>query len=108
VDPAPGGIPTFAYTREYPIPPTANARHRLPDETGAESQKPDGKTRHEIRGEDRHALHIVEQRSDPGICKIPDHRTVWEEKQQYEKAPTTMIPTVSHDAYEEDGSAFKL
>ena len=24
---------------------------------------------------------VVEQRSDPGICKIPDHRNVWEEKE---------------------------
>jgi hypothetical protein len=51
---------------------------------------------------------VVQQRSDPGICKIADHGNVWEEKEQYEKAPTTMIPAISHNAHEEDASAFKL
>jgi hypothetical protein len=51
---------------------------------------------------------VVDQSSYPGIGKITDHRNVRDEKEQNEKAPTAMIPMISHDTQEEDAGAFKM
>jgi hypothetical protein len=43
-----------------------------------------------------------------GNWKITDLRNVRDEKEQNEKAPTAMIPLISHNAQEEDAGAFKM